>query len=566
MYVKNRVSAVLIGVLASGFVDDACGGPVYIGRYRELVCDRIQEFPDQGDAGAQGLKNRERVGAKELGAHGLKDKVQRLKEEVQKLKDEAKQKEAQERAAVEESWKQEFYERVLGEVRREAQKRKVKWNAAQKEAREIDLKRGIYGGVSEKVNKGILGEMGLELEELMQEVRELKALMLVSVKESPGPEAVVPVSVEEVPEPEARKLEGEGEHVAPKFEEEDLSTVVTPKNVADVSVGLEAPESEVGKLEGEGEHVAPKFEEEDEHSDVGPDDGDANEEKEDLSTVVTPKNVADVSVGLEAPESEVGKPKSEDRHVRFVVNEEEGKRSDVGDAPALKNSRLPLDIPRGLADVLASLCGSKFDYVSDSSIRYCRIPKQVTLFAHFLKDNLTGPLLHLESEEYDVCVLPAECFIGKNTLFLPSIVCAVKAYYADRATYFDLPSNYGAFMGFLHEPGKILNDIQGGAGNPSYRNVIQDWVVDNVDVIVRGYIFARLVSDDLDLLLQDDYNLGSPHDLRWLLSIALITASEEGDVKRFRCDSDVDPSEYGGQDGPGYTLKTVKALVILLNF
>jgi hypothetical protein len=384
MYVKNRVSAVLIGVLASGvgFVDDACGGPVYIGRYRELVRDQTQEFSDQGDVGAQRLKNRGRVGA-----HGLED-------------------EAQERAAVEESWKQEFYERVLGEVRREAKKE-------------------------------ILGEMGSDLEELMQEVRKLKALMLASMEESPGPES--------------------------------------------------------------------------------------------------------------------------------------------------ERSLLPLDTPKRLADVLASLCGEKRDAGTHVSMRYRRDSKGVALFASSLVGNLTEPLLNLKSEKDDVSVLPAEYFVGRNTLFLPKIIYAERDCLdgdSDSRVYSrSMFDDYEALYWYLHEyEGSILRKIQGGAGSPNHRDAIQNWVVDNKEGIINGEIVKRLIGGEGDSCPKSSadskrpYDLSCQYNLRWLLATALITASEDGDVRKYnvgnyRSDlTDVDPSDYGSQDGPGYTLKTVEALVILLDF
>jgi hypothetical protein len=459
MCVKDRVSAALIGMLAFGvgFVDDACGCPVHAGEYRGRVCDQTLRIPCRSDVGDQRLKDeaqqeesqkraaqeeswkqqfynrileevrkeaqeREVMGAQK--ARGEAARMEAWKTDPrdvgdQRLKDEAQQEESQKRAAQEESWKQQFYNRILEEVRKEAQEReamgaqKAREKAARMEAWKTDLKRKIYGKALEEVQKGTVKRMASELKELRWEISRLRALLLKSC------------------------------------------------------------------------------------------------EKEDLSPTGKLISIADIFVNLSK-----GVPRVE---------------------------------------------------ICNSMRRVGVVPEEVTKFARSLNSNLAKEVVSLRSAEDDVSVLSAERFRGTNTLFLPGILSAERVSPAcsneDPTVCSDgkLDLTYERFLHFICNKG-ILKGTEKGPGNPSQRDAIQDWVVKRERAIRSGRVSKRYKG------------LCSVYDLRWHLARALIAASEEGDVWYYnfcldeRSMGTCSQSKYGKQDGVGYTLKTVKALGILLDF
>jgi hypothetical protein len=474
MYVKDKVSAVLIGMLASGvgFVDDACGGPVYIGRYRDRISNKGHEVSVQEVVNTEGS--------------GPKGEIERLKKEVQELKDEAGrreacQEEAQRKAALEESWKGEVYKKAWEQVNRETLGREGPGpmqgmdedTVTDEESPKKDSGLGLHKGAVGEVQEGIIGRIALEVEKLKLAMEELTAL----VQKSIG-----------------------------------------------LSKKLKAQRLRKGRC-----------------------------------------------ILSESECDEI---------------EESGAASEVVERD-VDEATLP-DVRRCLEKISGNLSLDRADVKICNSPSVDGAPVEVTRFVNSLGDIFSkyaeGVVRKSKRLRDDDCVLKAGRFKGRSTVFLPDVVSAECVCPAcsrenpEEESGANLDSTYKHFSGNLFKPGGILFGIKGGSGDSGQRDAIQDWVIENREVIESGNIVGLL--EDLG----SDNDLHSQYNLRWHFVRALIAASEEGDI--LYCnhslhtvkDGSVDggikqigpatlnPSEYGRNDGVGYVFKTFKALGILLSF
>jgi hypothetical protein len=439
----------------------------------------------------------------------------------------------------------------------------------------------------------------------VKEVPEPKARVPESVKEAPEPKALVPKSVEEVPEPKALdSVEGVSElkaldSVEEVSEPEALDSVeeVPELKALDSVEEVSEPEaldsveevSELKALDSVEEVPEPK----------------ALDSVEEVSELKALDSVEEV------PEPKAEKPEDEDEYedeyvapkLEYGYCEEEDEHSEAK-----------------LSERRAKIC-SKICYGSGCINGVLEV---VTTFMRSLRSDLEETVLDFGPFRDEACVLSKERFVGKKTLILPGIVFAEIACQAFRGRSIEvclderLFQSYVCFSNLLSIDGSVLCDTEVEAGSSYQRDVIQDWVVKNKRVIESERFPACIMGND-----HGEESLCSPYNVRWHLARALIAASEESDISSCNCslnleefervnkgidyeDNDavgcrkipigselekmhlrridgevwrtnltkrrffgrmrLDPYFYGWKDGPGYTQKTVQALIILLDF